>query len=381
MPILKRMKNRLFFSTGIFFLTSVCSLQASSSLLPETYLEAPALPEQYLAVPPKEEGNVNPYVIYDEVPPLLDGIWQGSDRLLLFSRSEYNEYACVLRTFYQWYDDRAAESARYEQLSTRDRNDTTVTPAEHITVRYITLCENQSGTAGAYELVVTYPNKKDDVYIPVAVIDDKLYLDFMLRGSALVTDFDTFIPLPERTEEGERSELDGYWRSFSCASGITISPPFMADELTSYYINGSAVYQIRYWLSEMDYSYEQAGFSDGEEKFAVDKYLRAAGNVYTCTTGKRSQIRNINKSNSLRKETTVDTDSVICGFGNPYLIKTTEKGQAELQKIIDRNNERRHPPLQPVFPVKEINFHWKEIDELRMYNPWTFNRRNIDLHK
>ena len=42
----------------------------------------------------------------DEVPELLRGIWQGSDRLVMFSGE--NEFALVLRFFYQWYSDRAA---------------------------------------------------------------------------------------------------------------------------------------------------------------------------------------------------------------------------------------------------------------------------------
>ena len=56
----------------------------------------------------------------------------------------------------------------------------------------------------------------------------------------------------------------------------------------------------------------------------------------------------------------------------------------ELRQKYDKlseNNKRRKDPPKPLFPVSEIDFHWKEITELEKYNPFTWNRRNIDLGK
>ena len=99
----------------------------------------------------------------ESVPLLLQGIWQGSDRLVMFSNE--NEFALVLRVFYQWYNDRAAEPASFSELKTRDRNNTTKSPAEDIQISYITIVENPSRTAGVYELSVKYPHEKKPVLI------------------------------------------------------------------------------------------------------------------------------------------------------------------------------------------------------------------------
>ncbi|MBR1722984.1 MAG: hypothetical protein IJ727_10970, partial [Treponema sp.] len=86
----------------------------------------------------------------DLVPALLQGLWQGKDRLIMFSNE--NEFALVLRVFYQWYNDRAAEPASFAEIKTRDRNDATISPSQEISIRYITVVENPSKTDGVYEL-------------------------------------------------------------------------------------------------------------------------------------------------------------------------------------------------------------------------------------
>ena len=88
-----------------------------------------------------------------DIPDLLAGVWQGNDRLVLFGK-DGNEFAAVLRVFSGRYADRAAEPAAYAEYATRDRNDATSRVAEHIEISYITIAENASHTAGAYELQI-----------------------------------------------------------------------------------------------------------------------------------------------------------------------------------------------------------------------------------
>ena len=326
--------------------------------------------------------EVTSHIAIDSVPPLLQGIWQGSDRLIMFSNE--NEFALVLRVFYQWYNDRAAEPASFSELKTRDRNNTTKSPAEDIQIKYITIVENPSKTAGVYEISVKYPHEKNPVLIPICVIDNKIYLDFLIKDSASVTDLRLS---PESS--GEKSDSTGFYRSASNASGITISLPIFEKEVISYFISeNDEIYRIRYWLSEMEYSYAKATFSDGDKIFSVDKYLRIGSNVYQCTTGRSSKIRNIQKSSKFEKSTIYDSDGGILALGEPYLVRVPE-GEERASLIsstaflntIEENNKRRKPAPKPLFPPTFPKYRWKEITELELYNPSTWNKRNLDIHK
>ena len=329
---------------------------------------------------------VSVHVQSENVPLLLRGIWQGSDRLIMFSNE--NEFALVLRVFYQWYNDRAAETASFSELKSRDRNNTTKSPAEDLQISYITIVENPSHTAGVYELSVKYPHEKDPVLIPVCVIDGKIYLNFLIKDSALVTDF-RLSSQQGGTETQNSSSKSGFYRSASNASGITISLPVFDREVQSYFISERGeIYRIRYWLSEMDYTYEKATFSGGDEIFFVDKCLRIGSKVYQCTTGRSSKIRNIQKSSKFDVTVTYDSDGGLLAFGEPYLVRVPEGNDrasvissTAFLNIVEENNKRRMPAPKPIFPPTFPKFRWKEITELELYNPSTWNKRNLDIHK
>ncbi len=310
----------------------------------------------------------------EKVPELLRGIWQGKDRIIMFS--DENEYSVVLRVFYTWYNDRAAEPSKFKELKARDRNDTTSPSAEDISIKYKTVYENESKTAGAYELIVSYPKTKEPVYIPVAVVDGKIYLDFLIRDKAS----ENTASVNGAVEKSESvNSKDGLWKSAATADGITVSPPRFKKEVRSYYINGKDVYYLRYWLSGMEYTAQEASFSDGKSSFKVSKYLQIGDRLYQCTTGRSTKIRNVSKANSLPKNAVFDSDLTICALSSPYLVKIEGKNREELQKLVDSNNARKAPPPKPLFPVPEIEIHWRELTELELYNPRTWNRRMVDL--
>lgn len=335
---------------------------------------------------PAQSLSVKELEVSGEIPELLAGVWQGNDRLVLFGK-EGNEFAAVLRVFYAWYNDRAAEPAAYAEYSTRDRNNTTSREAEHIEIKYITLAENESHTAGAYELQVLYPNSKSYVYVPVAVIGEKMYLDFLVKGSAYQTDYNPVLTSILKSADGqgnvsESLDLEGFWRDCGAASGLLVSPPWIKKERTGYYFFDNAFYHIRYWETDMPYTYEKAGFTDGEKSFVVDKYVRSAGKVYTCCTGRRTQIRNIEKSSKLSGTYLFDGDGVICAFGSPYLVRLDGKeNRVDLQQVTDETNAKRKTPRKPLFPVTFPNVRWPKFNALDLYDPDTWNRRNIDLGK
>ncbi len=333
-------------------------------------------------------AEVAPRISKEKVPELLRGIWQGSDRLVMFSGE--NEFALVLRVFYQWYSDRAAEPASFRELKSRDRNNSTKSPAEEISLKFITVFENSSKTAGVYEIFVKYPNEKENVLIPVCVIDGKIYLDFLIKDSAAKTDFKNLLEIQNESKNSLEDEntKDGFYRAASSASGIAISSPVFKKEVVSYFLSGNDIYRIRYWLSEMEYSYAQASFTDennGGKTFFVDKFLRIGSNVYQCTTGRSTKIRNVEKAPVPQKEIATDKNGEIVAFGKPYLIlvpdSDNENSAEMLLSSVEENNKRKKPAPKPLFPVSEIDFHWKEISELEKYNPRTWNRRSLDIHK
>ena len=364
-----REMKKSFLSSAVFFLSALFVLCLGGILC---------------AQPVSQSVPVKKLDVRGEIPDLLAGIWQGKDRLVLFGK-DGNEFAAVLRVFNGWYNDRAAEPASYADYATRDRNDATSRTAEHIEISYITIAENLSHTAGAYELQVLYPNAKSYVYIPIAVIGSEIYLDFLVKGSAQSVDYNPVLTSRQADAQGQvrnEPDLEGFWRDCGGASGLLVSPPNFKKERTGYYFFNNSFYHIRYWETDMPYTYAKAGFTDGEQSFVVDKYVRSAGKVFTCCTGRRTQIRNIDKSTELPGKFFFDSDGVICAFGLPYLVRMEGKdSRTDLQKITEETNARRKPPQKPPFPVTFPNVRWPKMEELDLYSPDTWNRRNLDVGK
>ena len=361
----------------------------------------------------------------DSVPALLSGIWANDSRYVVFGSGYRAEESgkpipdIVLRTFYQWYDDRAGESGEYSAKVSRDRNAAETRSAEEMELRFTPLTDElfmpeygqgvvqedgdvlyaEGKNSGAWDIEVKYSGHKlggeDTYHIPVAVIGNRLYLNFAIKGE----DSDS-VPtsglLDGVTIQAENL-LEGYWRDNGSANGIMVCPPVTNTELLSYYITNNSVYHIRYWETDMEYDPEaEALFTDGDVTYSVPKHLRAAQKTYTCTLGRRTRIRNIDKSTSIQGDYELnsvlvekhfaDADggesrytvrtSTILAFGKPYL--TLTDGSRDLQGIIAANNVRRHPaPVSPFPPHGVLDFDWSVIED----PPASYDRRNIDLGK
>ncbi|MBQ3800081.1 MAG: hypothetical protein II837_07290, partial [Treponema sp.] len=191
--------------------------------------------------------------------------------------------------------------------------------------------------------------------------------------------------------------LDGYWRDAGSANGVLVCPPVTNTELLSYYVANNAVYHIRYWETDMEYNPDaEALFTDGDVTYSVPRHLRSADKTYTCTLGRRTRIRNIEKSaaiggdyelNSVLVEKHVKDEqgressytvrtSTIIAFGKPYL--TLTDGSQDLQTIIASNNVRRHPAQASPFPPHGVlDFDWSIVEN----PPASYDRRVLDLGK
>ena len=138
------------------------------------------------------------------VPQLLEGIWENYSRYIVFDTG-YTSAAgeaipqIVLRTFYQWYDDRAAESPEYSASVPRSDNNTTATSsvAQEIHVRFVPLTDQlftdgesavvrengdiiyaENENSGAWDMQVDFVGKRfggrQIYHIPIAVIGNML---------------------------------------------------------------------------------------------------------------------------------------------------------------------------------------------------------------
>ncbi len=272
-----------------------------------------------------------------------------------------DECAFVLKLFYQWYNDRTSEKSSYAEYAARKVNDATPSKAQDIKISYNTVLTNSDSSSSVYELKVRYDGAKDDAFINCAVVNDNIYLDFY---QVIKDDAGTF------------------YKALSATTAITVSESYYKDELISLYTdNNNNTFEIRYWISNMDFSEDKAYFENEGERYYVDKFIRCGGRVYTCTTGRSTKIRNFKKTDINKMNLVYDKDKVIAAVNKVYLTRVSTEGGKAFVLNAEENNKRKKDPPKPLFPVSDIDFHWKEISELEKYNPVTWNRRNIDLGK
>ena len=399
----------------------------------------------------------NSYENINFFPPLLSGIWQNESRYVILDSNYVSKLSLdgenfidakipqiVLRTFYRYYNDRAAESHLYTQENSRDVNSATQKcAAEEIQISFVPLTdavypenynlpvqkENneiiyaEDLPSGAWNLKIKYPNDKTIYNVPVCVIGDKMYLNFAIKlknsdsenslvlsknqqnnpqvsenSSVLSENQQNNQENPQNQQIFEKNVLNGFWQDCGIANGILICPPTNKTELLSYYVDDDKIYKIRYWQTDMEFDASaKANFSDDNKTFYVPKHIKIADKTFTCTLGRRTKIRNIEKSNSFEQNCTFNSiliqktyfdeenqqesilttqDSTICAFGDAYL--TLTDGTRSIEEIIANQNSQKKPAAPPVFPPKGIlEFDWSIIER----PPSDYNRRNLDLGK
>lgn len=371
----------------------------SASLFPQTELDARTIAAMYgwdyVSVPERETVNF---------PALLEGIWTGGDRYVFFvpentaekaavkptdiargaqSSAENSaaaqsssknakitptDIALILKTYYGWFYDRAAEPEAFASQSERFLCTATTKDAERLTVtaedllnrppRYDTNGNALPYESGAWELVVKYNGKKKyETRIPVAVIGNELYLDFVLR-------FDS-----EDRPAPSGGELRGYWQGVCKRESIGLAPYPRVPEIRSYYVSDDGMYVLRFWETTMPYTDALASFDDTDKTFFVAKHIVSSASVFTCVTGRSNRIRNIVKTPLDFGDYKLDKTGTICVFGKPYMTKVLGKDSApHLMQIVAEANSRRKDPPPPLFPPSDLNWHWDLIALLEKDN-------------
>ena len=77
----------------------------------------------------------------EKLPSRLLGIWEAKDRYVFFEQNDEEEpqIVIVLKTYYGWYLNRAAEPADYNEKEARVRNTANARNAEHVYIQNINI--------------------------------------------------------------------------------------------------------------------------------------------------------------------------------------------------------------------------------------------------
>lgn len=305
-----------------------------------------------------------------DLPDELAGIWEGKDRFVFFEQEEGDEnpkIVIILKEYYGWFYDRAAESPEKSQEYTRNRNIPTPRTAENITFSFSEI--SKAKVSDVWELNLNY-SKYEKNLVPVCVIDGKMYLDFLVKDLPELLQNDDAVAF---TASGvvDENPYNGFWRGNVASEGIKVASQVEKENIPGFYIQGDKLYDIRYWKSGMDFTDEKVLAEYDEDSFYVDKHLFSAGNVYSCTKGRRTYIRNMQPSFEFHPENYVfnSEKTVLARDKEPYLVRLADKSTFEdLITIIKEANSRRKPPRPPLFPPKDLDWHWDIINMLEKDN-------------
>lgn len=299
----------------------------------------------------------------NKIPEQLYGLWEGKDRYVFIEENpdpeKEPEIVVVLKLFYGWYYDRAAEPKEISEAYAKARNDGTSKEAQHISME-INDINGSLQEDNAWEITLNY-SKYDKAVIPVAIYDDKMYLNFFVKNLTYDEDGNPIIT------------SNGVWRGNTVTEGLKISKWKEIDNIPAYIVQENKYYDVRYWKTDMDFSEDNAIFEYDNESYYVPKHIISGGNIYTCVTGRRLRIRNTQPAFSFSEEDYYfnEDKTLMIPKQEEYLVKVADKETIEdLINIVNKANSRRKPPRPPLFEEKNLDWHWDVIIELQKYDPY-----------
>ena len=273
-------------------------------------------------------------VFAQKIPEQLQGIWEGKDRFVFFENAaddENPELVVVLKEYYGWYYDRAAEPKAYNEIEPRTPNAATHKDPEVIEYTISSL-END-----AYQLFIEFSkhNKRTTTF---AIIDNKIYLNVYTKLNP---------------------EEEKLWRGWQHSLGFLMYEQATDENISLLIIDGNKYYDVRYWLTDMDYDEGLVTFKYKDDEYMVPKHLFAEGTNYSCVNGRSKKVRNTMPAFDYDESKVIlnETKTVLVTETTPYLTKVTDGQTIEaLMKIINEANARRKPDPEPIFPVKLPKF-------------------------
>ena len=290
------------------------------------------------------------------IPSKLLGIWESKDRYVFFEQNDEDQPQLVvlLKTYYGWYLNRAAEPASYNDKEPRVRNTANARNAEHIYIQNINTKETGNSLYGSLNLSYSTWQKNT---IPFFMLEDSIYLSYF-----------------EKDEVEELENPDKKWtfyRGVAPSKGFMISPQSIPENITGYIIDGEKLYDVRYWKTDMDYSTDYITFSYKDDSYQIPKHLRSQETNYSCVSGRSKKVRNAVKPFEYKAENFLynDDGSAFTKNEEPYLKQLAGRDTfEELIKIVKEANSKRKPDPPALFPPSDLDWHWDLIDMLEKDN-------------
>ena len=291
------------------------------------------------------------YSFAEALPTKILGIWEAKDRYVFFEQNDENQpqIVVVLKTYYGWYLNRAAEPAEYNEKEPRVRNTANVRNAEHIYIQNINVKETANSLYGSLDLAFSSWQKNT---IPFFILDNQLYLSYFEKDIHEEEPFD-------------------FYRGVAPSQGFMISQQSLPENITGYIIDGDKLYDVRYWRTDMDYSSDYITFTYKEDSYQIPKHLRSCETNYSSVSGRSKKVRNTVKPFAYRAENFIfnDDNTVFTKNEEPYLKQLADRDTfEELIKIIKEANSRRKPDPPALFPESDLDWHWDLIDQLESGN-------------
>jgi len=296
------------------------------------------------------------FIFAETLPSKLLGIWESKDRYVFFEQNDQEDpqLVVILKTYYGWYLNRAAEPEDYSKKEARVRNTANARNAEHIYIKNLQLTETANSLYGSLDLAYSGWQKNT---IPFLLIDGSIYLSY----------FEKDIPA-----EIDENKSWNFYRGIAPSKGFMISPQSLPENITGYIIDGNKLYDIRYWRTDMDYSTDYISFIYKDDTYQIPKHLRSCETNYSCVSGRSKKVRNTVKAFKYKADDYIFNDdaSVFTKKEEPYLKELADKETfEELIKIVKDANSRRKPDPPALFPESDLDWHWDLIDLLESGNP------------
>ena len=277
-----------------------------------------------------------------EIPRVLQGIWEGKDRFIFFENAADDknpEFVVILKEYYGWYYDRAAEPQIYGEQEPRTRNAATHKDPEIIPYEISTF----DAAPNAFQIKITY-SKHNRRTTTFAVDNDRIYINVYTKYDEITDD------------TGKTYTL---WRGYQDSLGFLMYEQAVDENISLLILDGEKYYDVRYWLTDMDYDNSYVSFKYKDDSYTVPKHLMAEGTNYSSVNGRSKKVRNTMPSFKFADSgfTFDNTQTVIIKDQTPYLTKVTDKNTLQdLFEIIKQANSRRKPDPEPIFPVKLPTF-------------------------
>ncbi len=278
-----------------------------------------------------------------DIPENLKGIWEGKDRFVFFENAaddENPQFVIVLKEYYDWYYDRAAEPADYSKKEPRSLNSATHKNPEIIPFEL----KQIDNITDAYQLTVTY-SKHFSNTTTFVIIDNRIYLNMYTKYDQIDDELNKDVSL---------------YRGYQHSEGFVLNSQPVDENIGLLIMLKDKFYDVRYWQTDMDYETSSVTFKYKDDTFLVPKHLFAEGTNYSSVNGRSKKVRNTQKSFPLENQNILynKDKTVLILNDSPYLTKLTEKTTIDdLFQIIKEANSRRKPDPEPIFPVTlpEIN--------------------------